>query len=158
MKRFKPLHGFVIVVLFMGAVLGVDYALSGGFGYGDFERIGPDEQGEVRIDVSALENRQVRFFRFLNAGNQEVKFFVGRDAEGLIHVAFDASTTDYKRKRGFRHEGDWMVNNKCDTAVRLTEVNAGGGGCKPVVLEHRLVGNELILAETDILGGWRYFR
>ena len=158
MKRFKPVHGFLLVVLFMGAVLGVDYAVSGGFGYTDFARVSPDEQGLVRIDISQLEARQVRFFRFLNAGNQEVKFFVGRDAEGVVQVAFDASTTDYKRKRGFRHEGDWMVNNKCDTAVRLSEVNAGGGGCKPVVLEHRLTQNELVLAETDILSGWRYFR
>lgn len=158
MKRFEPLHGFLIVVLFVGAVLGVDFATSGGFGYADFERVTPDDQGLVRIDISELQPRQVRFFRFLNTGNQEVKFFVGRDAEGEVHVAFDASVTDYKRKRGFRHEGDWMVNNKCDTAVRLAEVNAGGGGCKPVVLEHRLENESVVLTETDILSGWRYFR
>ncbi|MEO1085080.1 MAG: Fe-S-containing protein, partial [Acidobacteriota bacterium] len=73
-------------------------------------------------------------------------------------VAFDASETDYKRKRGFRHEGEWLVNNKCDTASRLTEVNDGGGGCRPVPLKHRLDGSTLILTETDILAGWRYFR
>ena len=51
-----------------------------------------------------------------------------------------------------------MVNNKCDTAVRLTEISEEGGGCHPVPLKHRLAGDRLILAETDILTGWRYFR
>lgn len=158
MKRFRPAHGILLVVLFVAAVIGVDFALSGGFDHSGFERVGPDEQGLVRIDVSEIAEREVRYFRFLNAGNQEVKFFVGRDAAGELQVAFDASVTDYKRKRGFRHEGDWMVNNKCDTAIRLTEVNDGGGGCKPVPLEHRLADSELLLEETDILSGWRYFR
>jgi uncharacterized membrane protein len=157
MSRFKPVYGITIVLAFMAAVLAADYALSGGL-YSDFERVSPDRQGKIVIDISALEPGQVRFFRFLNTGNQEVKFFVGRDANGAVQVAFDASETDYKRKRGFRHEGDWVVNNKCDNATRLAEVNDGGGGCRPIPLDHRLVDGQLILDEKDVLSGWRYFR
>ncbi|MDA8015830.1 MAG: DUF2318 domain-containing protein [Thermoanaerobaculia bacterium] len=157
MRRFKPAYGVGIVLIFVAAILAADYALSGGF-YGDFERVAPDSDGRVILDVSELENRQVRFFRFLNTGNQEVKFFVGRDLTGQLQVAFDASETDYKRKRGFRHEGDWLVNNKCDTTLRLSEVNEGLSGCRPVPLKHRLVEGRLILEESDILAGWRYFR
>ncbi|MCG8462716.1 MAG: DUF2318 domain-containing protein [Holophagales bacterium] len=158
MKRFKPVYGASIVVLFLLVVVGANFALTGGFTRGDYTRISPDADGQVKIDVSDLERRQVRFYRFLNYGNQEVKFFVGRDLDGRIHTAFDASETDYKRKRGFRHEGDWMVNNKCDTAVRLAEVSGEGGGCRPVPLKHRLKGDQLILTEAQILTGWRYFR
>jgi Predicted membrane protein len=50
------------------------------------------------------------------------------------------------------------VCNKCDKSFRLAEVNAGGGGCKPVPLEHRVSGDELVIAEADILEGWRLFR
>lgn len=157
MRRFKPLHGLILVLLFAATVLVADLAISGGF-YGDFERVAPDAEGRVEIDVSDLQPNQVRFFRFLNTSNQEVKFFVGRDESGEIHVAFDASETDYKRKRGFRHEGEWLVNNKCDTALRLDEVNDGGGGCRPVLLEHRVHDGRVILREEQILAGWRYFR
>ena len=155
MKRFKPVYGLVIVVLFVGAVISADLATTGA----SHQRVSPDQQGFVQLDVSDLESSQVRFYRFLNSGNQEVKFFVGRDKEGALQVAFDASATDYKRKRGFRHEGDWMVNNKCDTAVPLVEVNATNtNGCRPVPLAHRIEGDRLVLSESDILAGWRYFR
>ncbi|MEM1203425.1 MAG: Fe-S-containing protein [Acidobacteriota bacterium] len=158
MTRFKPIYGLFLVLLFMGAVLTADFAMNGGFGHTGFERVSPDQNGTVRIPIGDLGPLEVRFYRFLNYGNQEVKFLVGRDGEGILQVAFDASETDYKRKRGFRHEGEWLVNNKCDTACRLSEVNGGGGGCAPVPMEHTVVGNDLVLQETDVLAGWRYFR
>ena len=157
MRRFRPIHGLLLIMLVAGLILTADFALSGGHS-ARYQRVAPDTEGLVRIDVSDLEPSQVRYYRFLNAGNQEVKFFVGRDKNSAVKVAFDASETDYKRKRGFRHEGDWVVNNKCDTATRLTEVGTGSGGCRPVPLKHRLTNNQLILKEADILTGWRFFR
>ncbi|HVS03547.1 MAG TPA: Fe-S-containing protein [Thermoanaerobaculia bacterium] len=157
-RRFRPLHGLLLVPLFMAAVLVADYTLSGGLGR-DFERVTPEAgQEEIRIDVSALGPAQVRFFRYLNRGNQEVKFLIGRDPMGRLQVAFDAAESDYKRKRGFRHEGEWLVNNKCDTAVRLAEVHEGAGGCRPVPLRYRTEGGVVVLHDRDILTGWRYFR
>src|SRR4028119_2393362 len=82
----------------------------------------------------------------------------GRDRAGHVQVAFDANEPCAKAKRGFRAEGEWLVCNKCDKSFRLAEVNAGGGGCKPVPLEHRVSGDELVIAEADILAGWRLFR
>jgi len=34
--------------------------------------------------IAGTTIRQVRFYRFLNRGNQEVRFFVGRDAQGTV--------------------------------------------------------------------------
>jgi len=50
-----------------------------------------------------------------------------------------------------------MVCNKCDKSFRLSEVNAGGGGCKPVPLRFQLAGGELLIAQADVLAGWRLF-
>lgn len=158
MRRFKPIHGVFVVLVFVAAVLVGELALEGRLGGSGFERVAPGSDGKVRIDVSELDPQEVRFFRFLNTGNQEVKFFVGRDAAGEVHVAFDANEPCAKAKRGYRHEGEWLVCNKCDKAFRLAEVNAGGGGCKPVPLKHRVEGGELLLAEGDVLQGWRLFR
>lgn len=151
--RFKPIHGLLLVPVF---VVGV-FMLSGGFGMTKHQRVSPDAEGRISIDVSDLDPGQVRFFRFLNQGNQEVKFLVGRDRHGTLQVAFDASESHAKVGRGFRHEGDWVVDAKCDTASRLEEVNQGGGGCRPVPLEHRVEGQQVVLLEQDVLKGWRLF-
>lgn len=153
MKRFKPIHGILLVPFFAVAI----FVGSGGFGMSKHERVSPNPEGTVTIDVGDLEAGKVRFYRFLNRGNQEVKFFVGRDRHGELQVAFDAGETHAAVGRGFRHEGEWMVDNKCDTAIRLEEVNKGGGGCRPVPLEHRVEGEKVVLKEGDILSGWRLF-
>jgi uncharacterized membrane protein len=158
MLRFKPLHGVFLVVVFVAAVVVAELAIDGRLGGSHVERVSPGTDGQVHISLAGLGNQQVRFYRFLNAGNQEVKLFVGRDAGGGVQVAFDASETCAKTKRGFRHEGEWMVCNKCDKSFRLSGVNAGGGGCNPVPIPYRVIGNELILAENDVLRGWRLFR
>jgi len=142
----------------MGAVLAADFALDGGFRRQGFERVRPDADARVRIDVADVPNGDIRFFRFINAGNQEVAFFVARDLHGELQVAFDACEPCFKLKRGNRLEGEWIVCNKCDRSFKLTEINAGGGGCKPGPIAHRLDGDVLLLAEDDILRGWRYFR
>ncbi len=156
MARFRPIHGIVLVVALVAGFLALEALL--GRGGQHFQRVTPDPRGQVAIDVADLGPLDVRFYRFLNTGNQEVKFLIGRDEAGTIHVAFDAAETDYKRKRGFRAHGAWLVNRKCDTAVRLAEVNSGRGGCAPVPMKFRLEGTRVLLAENDVLEGWRYFR
>lgn len=158
MRRFKPSHGIFLVLVFLGVVLVADLALEGRLGSSGPQRVSPGRDGLVRVSLDGLEQQQVRFYRFLNAGNQEVRFLVGRDSAGHVQVAFDANEPCAKAKRGYRAEGEWLVCNKCDKSFRLAEVNAGGGGCKPVPLEHSVDGDELVIAEADILKGWRLFR
>ncbi|MEM7051927.1 MAG: Fe-S-containing protein [Acidobacteriota bacterium] len=155
MKRLRPWHALLILAAIMAVVLVADYGLADRSPY---TRVAPDQDGFVRIDISQLANEQVKFYRFLNWGNQEVKFFVGRDGEGQVQVAFDANEICFKRKRGYEHSGEWMVCRVCDKAFRLAEVNDGGGGCKPVPVAHRVEGDLLLLAEDEVLRGWRYFR
>lgn len=157
MRRFRPIHGVLVVLVFIAAVLGADYLLEGRLS-GGLERVGPGPDGNVRVSLAGLEPQQVRFYQFLNAGNQEVRFFVGRDAAGDVQVGFDANEICFKTKRGYRHEGEWLVCNKCDKSFRLAAVNAGGGGCNPIPLRHQVQGEEVLIAEADVLGGWRLFR
>src|SRR6478609_8977932 len=113
MRRFKPVHGALIVLAVLAAIWGAEVALEGRLNSSGFQKVLPD-QGQVRVNVADLKPQEVRFFQFLNAGNQEVHFFVGRDKEGQLQVAFDANEQCAKFKRGYRHEGEWMVCNKCD--------------------------------------------
>jgi uncharacterized membrane protein len=155
-RRFRPYHALALVLLFLAGGLAAERFLSGP--RSRFERVAPDPRGEVTIDLAGFSPQEVRFYRFLNSGNQEVRFLVGRDERGAFQVAFDASDSDYKMKRGFRAGDGWVVNNKCDSSFRLTEVNAHPSPCAPVPLHHRILGERLLLTEADILEGWRYFR
>jgi len=157
MPRLRPIHAIFVVAFFVGAVVLAEWALDTRSRRSESERVTPGRDGTVRVDVAAIAPGQVRFYDFLNPGNQEVRFLVARDQRGTLQVAFDAAENDFKRKLGFRQEGDWLVNNKCDTALRLEEINAGKSGCRPAPLRHRVDGNTLVLAETDVLTGWRYF-
>jgi uncharacterized membrane protein len=156
--RFRPIHGILAVGLFVVVGLVAELALAGRLGKNGFERVSAGDDHFVSIDVAKLAPLEVRFYRFLNPANQEVKFFVGRDGGGTIQVAFDASEVCFKTKRGFKAQGDWVVCNKCDKSFRLAGVNNGHGGCEPVQLAHRVVGNRVLIAEQDVLTGWRYFR
>ncbi|HEV2846261.1 MAG TPA: Fe-S-containing protein [Thermoanaerobaculia bacterium] len=158
MRRFKPVHGFIVVVVFMAIIWLAQSTLEGRLNPSGFEQVAPDQGGQVRIAIGELGPQEARFFRFLNSGNQEVRFFVGRDSAGHVQVAFDANEECFKAKRGYRHEGEWLVCNKCDKSFRLSTVNSGGGGCTPVPVKHRVEGEQLVLAEADILQGWRFFR
>lgn len=156
MGRFRPIHGILLVVLFLAGVLFADYVLDDA--RGEQTQVQPAKDGTVRIDIASLEASEVRFFHFINYANQEAEFFVARDPENQLQVAFDANEICYKKRRGYRDEGEWVVCNACDKSFRLAEVNDGGGGCKPVPLEFQVQGDQLVLQEDEILRGWRYFR
>ncbi len=158
MRKLTTRSAIAIVLGFAGLLLGLELAGEALLRRPSFERVRPDAEGQVRIDVRDLDRRSARFYRFLNAGNQEVQFLVGRDSEGVLQVGFNANANHYKTRRGFSYQDGWMVDNKCETTTRLSAINQGGRGCKPAPLAHRVIGDELVLREADILEGWRYFR
>jgi uncharacterized membrane protein len=157
MRRFKPVHGVLVVLLFLGAVWTAETVLEGHLNPTGFQSVKPGRDGAVRVSLAGLGKNDVRFYQFLNSGNQEVHFFVAKDGQGNVQVAFDANETCAKAKRGFRHEGEWMVCNKCDKSFRISEIHSGGEGCTPVPVRHQVQGDELLMAENDVVSGWRLF-
>jgi uncharacterized membrane protein len=155
--RLRPIHAVLIVLALVAGGVVANFAFENGFHGVRFTRVSPDANGTVRINVAAIGPDQVRFYRFLNAGNQEVKFFIARDHNGDLHVAFNASESHARVGRGFRQDGEWVIDNKCDTPTRITEIGAGHGGCSPVPLAYRAEGTTIVLAEDQILRGWRLF-
>jgi len=155
-NKFRPVHGIALVLAVLAAVVGAQQLLSGN--RNRFERVTPDADGNVRIALAGFEPTDVRFYHFINRGNQEVRLLVGRDEQGQWLAAFDASDNDFKMNRGFHAADGWIVNNKCTTSFRLSEVNSHPSGCAPVPLAFRVEGDTMVLAEQEVLKGWRYFR
>ncbi len=158
MTKIRPAYALIAIGVFMALVLAADQYARGRRSYSAYQRVGLAADGVVRIDVGDLERLEVRFYRFLNTANQEVRFLVGRDREGIVQVGFDANDSHYKTGRGFSYQDGWITDNKCDTTTRLSAINQGGRGCKPAAVKHRVEGDQLIVTEVDMLAGWRYFR
>jgi uncharacterized membrane protein len=158
MRTLRPFYALLLVLVVFGTVMAADFALEGGFSRESFTRVQPNKEGWVHLDLGELATGQVHFYRFLNYGNQEVRFFVGRDDSDEVHVAFDANEACYKLKRGYSYGDGWLVCNKCDKAFELKGINSGGGGCSPVPIPFKRQGSTLTLSESDILAGWRFFR
>jgi len=155
MKRFRPIHALIVLAVVLGGGLVLDRAFGGG---GRFQLVRPDSQGGVDVDLGGFATNEVRFFRFLNSGNQEIRFLVGKDVSGGAQVAFDASENDFKMNRGFRAQDGWVVSNKCDSSFHLAEINSQPSACAPIPLKFRQDGSRIRIDERDLLEGWRYFR
>ncbi|HBL27990.1 MAG TPA: hypothetical protein DD490_14225 [Acidobacteria bacterium] len=152
MPKFKPLYGILIVATFVAGMIWL-----GSRSGGTHQQVLAEPDGAVHIDVSDLGTDQVRFYRFLSTANQEVDFFLGRDATGTLHSAFDASENHYKLRRGYSFQNGWIVDNKCGSSFRLAGINAGGGGCSPIPLPFRTQGDTVLIAQDELLKGWRLF-
>ena len=154
MKTLKPIHGIVLV----GVVAALFFFSSDFFHAREHERVRVAPDGGTRISVADLDREQVRFYQYVSTGSQEVRFFVGRDKNGQIQVGFDANELCAKFERGYQWQSGWLVCKKCDKNFHLEETNADRGGCFPVALKHRLDGDTVVLAQNDLLEGWRFFR
>ena len=155
--RLRPVYAILIVLVLVAGGVAANYAYQTGLHGVRFTRVTPDASGMVHINVADLGPKQVRFYRFLNAGNQEVKFLVARDGSGALQVAFDANDKCYRYGRGFHPQGDWVVCNKCEISTRLDQINEGHGGCSPIPLAFKADGDAIVVAQNDILKGWRLF-
>ena len=64
MRRFKPIHGVFLVLLFVGGIVVAEMALEGRLGGAGFKRVSaPAASGMVTVDLAGLKPQEVRFFR-----------------------------------------------------------------------------------------------
>ncbi len=112
--------------------------------------------GEVRIDLSQINDGQAHYFSFA-AKDAVIPFFVIKSVDGVMRAAFDACDVCYREKKGYRQEGDQMVCNNCNMKFRSDLINVVKGGCNPAPLNRRIDGQQLVILDTDILKGAWYF-
>lgn len=112
--------------------------------------------GEVRLDLSKIDDGQAHYFRYATQKG-EVSFFVIKSVDGVMRAAFDACDVCYLEKKGYRQEGDTMVCNNCNTIFRSDLINLVKGGCNPAPLSRRIEAGQLVISDQDLLAGAWYF-
>jgi len=113
--------------------------------------------GMVRIDISGITPGETKFYRYEPDGGGTSVFMVARTRKGDIKAAFDACVTCYPHRKGYRAEEDCVVCAYCDTKFSLDELGTGKGNCIPVELKFVMEGDDVVIRETDLVAGSRYF-
>lgn len=153
---------FIIIMVTVGGFLAYSLTSSpeDNENGGDFPNVGgevtPDENNEVRISVSSVNDGKAHYYSYDNDGI-EIKFFVLKSSDSVIRAAFDACDVCYLEKKGYYQDGDEMVCRNCGLRFPSVKINVIKGGCNPAPLERNLDGNELVITLEDIEAGKRYF-
>jgi uncharacterized membrane protein len=110
----------------------------------------------VTYAAADFEDGQARFFQHTE-GNQTIKYFVLKSADGVIRAAFDACDVCWPAGKGYQQDGDVMVCRNCGRRFASTSVNEVAGGCNPAPLARQINDNQVVIRIEDLLTGKRYF-
>jgi uncharacterized membrane protein len=112
--------------------------------------------GEVSLPVSEL-NDKARFYEYKAASGKTVRFFAVKSSDGAYRAALDACDVCFHAKKGYSQEGEDMVCNNCGMHFPSAKVNEVKGGCNPVGLQRKVVGDRLSLSAKELEAGASYF-
>ncbi len=106
-------------------------------------------------DISSTAN----FYEY-DADGTVVKFFAVKASDGSIRTAFDACDVCGYTKKGYKQDGTDMVCNNCGNRYPIDGLgteNKAGGGCWPGYLPSKVVGDELVIQNSDLAAGTGQF-
>jgi uncharacterized membrane protein len=112
--------------------------------------------GRVSYPLSLFDDGQAKHFDFQD-GDQTIRYFVIKSADGVIRAAFDACDVCWPAGKGYYQEGDFMVCRNCGRKFASNLVNEVQGGCNPAPLKRTVENGMLVLHPDDIRSGAGYF-
>ena len=74
--------------------------------------------GDVRLEAKTFDDGRAHFYRGTADGGGDIRFFVIKASDGVLHAAFDACELCYKEHRGFRQSGHTMARGTSDGLIR----------------------------------------
>lgn len=153
-RQTFPLYSSLGCLLALGILLHAATAWSFSL-FGKYEDVTTDK-AVVVIAANKLEQNKVRYYAFKHQG-KEIRFFLLKDAQGVVRAAFDACDICYMSRKGYSPKGDSMICNNCGQAFHVSRINEVKGGCNPEPLEREYDQNEVRIEVRDILAGSRLF-
>ncbi|MBU0761172.1 MAG: DUF2318 domain-containing protein [Nanoarchaeota archaeon] len=114
--------------------------------------------GTMEIPLADI-SENAEWYEYQSNG-KTIRFFVVKAGDGSVKTAFDACDVCYESKKGYSQQGDVMVCNNCGNKYPISGLgteNEKGGGCWPGYLPSKIVGDKLIIKNSDIeKGAYRF--
>ena len=110
----------------------------------------PQNETEIRIPLSDIDTTAT--FYSHDSGGVTVRYFAVKDAQGAVHVAFDACDVCYEAKKGYKQVGTEMQCLNCGKQFTITSIGTENtaGGCWPSYLTMKLEGNNVVIQKADL--------
>ncbi len=110
--------------------------------------------GEVRIPVSELSDRKLHRF-VAQAGGASVRFIAILDATDTVRAGLDACLIC--GTQGYYQDGPNVICRHCAAAIYVPTIGMAGG-CNPIHIDYRVEGETLIITESALAEGAKYFQ
>jgi uncharacterized membrane protein len=125
-------------------------------GMSKFDSVKP-VNGVVTVPVAKVSDGSAHYFRLVDGG-KELKFFIVKGGDGVIHTAFDACDVCFKEKKGYEQAGDKMQCKNCNQKFAIARIGAAsGGGCNPSHLPAKVDARNVTISVADLRAGARFF-
>jgi uncharacterized membrane protein len=125
-------------------------------GMSKFDSVKP-VNGVVSVPVAKVSDGSAHYFRLADGG-KELKFFIVKGGDGVIHTAFDACDVCFKEKKGYVQAGDQMQCKNCIQKFAIARIGAAsGGGCNPSHLPAKIDAKNVTISVADLRAGARFF-
>ena len=112
-------------------------------------------EGVVRIPLQNIRGGDLHFFEYAVADGRKVRFFVVEAPADHFRVALDASAN---ASSVFHQYGNLIRCTHCDLSIDAAKVGAATGGCLPIPLAHRVVEQELLVRQDELVQAQRHFK
>ncbi len=114
--------------------------------------------GTFEFAIAQFGDGKVRHFEYKHAPNQAVRFFIVRSSDGAFRAAFDACEVCYRAKKGYVQDGNNLICINCGLKFRTDRINQATGGCNPVPLKITVQNDKILVNQTDVISGLRFFK
>ena len=151
-KKYLP-----IIVALIALIAAGGWVLFGAQSLGGPEVVTAGQDGRIYFTTANYDDGAAKYYRY-NGPTGPINFFLVKSSDGVVRSAFDTCDVCYKALKGYRQEGNEMVCNNCDMRFRTDQINVVKGGCNPAPLNRQHVGNQIVIAATDIERGAWYFK
>jgi len=94
-----------------------------------------------------------------NSNGAVIRYFIVLDSKGNVETAFDACEVCGGEK-GYRQERSDVVCNNCGRHFKIDELgetNTNEGGCWPAHIEHEIINGNVVIKNSELETGRRYF-
>ncbi len=114
------------------------------------------KDGLVTLDVSKLANGDARHYLF-REGKTQIRFFVARDAQGVVRAALDACEVCWKENKGYKLESGAMLCVNCGRKFALNRIGEARGGCNPHPIAFTCTDGTFSVAASELLAGAKFY-
>ena len=108
-------------------------------------------QTDIRISISNISTTAT--FYSYDSNDKSIRYFVVKDSQGNVHVAFDACDVCYEAKKGYRQDDELMTCINCGQKFLIANIGVENkaGGCWPSYLPMVIDNGTVVIKISDLI-------